>query len=95
MGFLVRSTEYTLTKLPLNDPILSHAQFVDFRQRLDTKRDDVLYFVQSYLLPFDDAREPDSMGEEFLDFQMLEDTDIPERVWKTALVKVDGEKEFH
>ncbi|KAL1268761.1 hypothetical protein QQF64_034124 [Cirrhinus molitorella] len=96
-GFLVRSTEYALTKLPLREPLLSHAQFVDFRQRLDSKLDDVLYFVQRYShhLPFGDAREQDHLGEEFFDFQMLEDTDIPEKVWKTALVKVAGEKEFH
>ncbi|KAF3847210.1 hypothetical protein F7725_020238 [Dissostichus mawsoni] len=31
-GFLLRSKEYALKKLPLNDPLLPHAEFVDFRQ---------------------------------------------------------------
>ncbi|KAF3840273.1 hypothetical protein F7725_018990, partial [Dissostichus mawsoni] len=45
-GFLLRSTEYALKKLTLNDPLLPHAEFVDFRQRQNSHVDDVLYFVQ-------------------------------------------------
>ncbi|KAK5882521.1 hypothetical protein CesoFtcFv8_021099 [Champsocephalus esox] len=41
-------TEYALKKLPLNDPLLPHAEFVDFRQRQNSHVDDVLYFVQRY-----------------------------------------------
>ncbi|KAL3057756.1 hypothetical protein OYC64_008083 [Pagothenia borchgrevinki] len=45
-----------LKKLPLNDPLLPHAEFVDFRQRQNSHVDDVIYFVQRYkhLLPFED-----------------------------------------
>ncbi|KAJ4942118.1 hypothetical protein JOQ06_011986 [Pogonophryne albipinna] len=95
-GFLLRSTEYALKKLPLNDPLLPHAEFVDFRQRQNSHVDDVLYFVQRYkhLLPFEDPREQDRISDEFLD-QMLEETDIPDMVWKGALVSVGEEEQFH
>ncbi len=44
--FLLRSTEYALKKLPLIDPLLPHAEFVDFRWRQNSHVDDVLYFVK-------------------------------------------------
>ncbi|KAJ4932550.1 hypothetical protein JOQ06_010968, partial [Pogonophryne albipinna] len=96
-GFLLRSTEYTLKKLPLNDPLLPHAEFVDFSQRQNSHVDDVLYFVQRYkhLLPFEDPREQDRISDEFLEYQMLEETDIPDMVWKGALVSVGEEEQFH
>ncbi|KAJ4918118.1 hypothetical protein JOQ06_000114, partial [Pogonophryne albipinna] len=96
-GFLLRSTEYALKKLPLNDPLLPHAEFVDFRQRQNSHVDDVLYFVQRYkhLLPFEDPREQDRISDEFLEYQMLEETDIPDMVWKGALVSVGEEEQFH
>ncbi|XP_034082868.1 uncharacterized protein LOC117553157 [Gymnodraco acuticeps] len=96
-GFLLRSTEYALKKLPLNDPLLPHAEFVDFRQRQNSHVDDVLYFVQRYkhLLPFEDPREQDRILDEFLEYQMLEETDIPDMVWKGALVSVGEEEQFH
>ena len=45
-GFLLRSTEYALKTLPLNDPLLPHAELMDFRQRQNSHVDDMLYFVQ-------------------------------------------------
>ncbi|KAI4796161.1 hypothetical protein KUCAC02_029413, partial [Chaenocephalus aceratus] len=55
-GFLLRSTEYALKKLPLNDPLLPHAEFIQ------------------HLLPFEDPREQDRISDEFLEYQMLEET---------------------
>ncbi|KAK1900637.1 GTPase Era, partial [Dissostichus eleginoides] len=81
-GFLLRSKEYALKKLPLNDPLLPHAEFVDFRQ-------------YKHLLPFEDPREQDRISDEFLEYQMLEETDIPDMVWKSALESVGEEEQFH
>ncbi|KAK1888773.1 Protein FAM200B [Dissostichus eleginoides] len=93
----LHEAEYALKKLPLNDPLLPHAEFVDFRQRQNSHVDDVLYFVQRYkhLLPFEDPREQDRISDEFLEYQMLEETDIPDMVWKGALVSVGEEEQFH
>ncbi|KAK5880606.1 hypothetical protein CesoFtcFv8_023616 [Champsocephalus esox] len=67
------------------------------RQRQNSHVDDVLYFVQRYkhLLPFEDPREQDRIWDEFLEYQMLEETDIPDMVWKGALVSVGEEEQFH
>ncbi|KAK5904653.1 hypothetical protein CesoFtcFv8_006191 [Champsocephalus esox] len=46
-GFLLRSTEYALKKLPLNDPLLPHAEFVDFRQRQNS----YFHFTIIFTLP--------------------------------------------
>ncbi|KAI4809286.1 hypothetical protein KUCAC02_018186, partial [Chaenocephalus aceratus] len=82
-----RLPEHALKKLPLNDPLLPHAECVYFRQRHNSHVDDVLYFVQRYkhLLPFEDPREQDRIPDEFLEYHMLEETDIPDMVWKGAL----------
>lgn len=33
LKFLMRAVEYALQKLPLREPLLNHARFVDVRQR--------------------------------------------------------------
>ncbi|KAM4741391.1 uncharacterized protein FYW61_002881 [Anableps anableps] len=88
-SFLRKATEFAVTKLPLNDPLLSHAVFVDFKKRLDCRLDDVLYFVRRYnhLLPFNDPKEQDNIGDEFLNYQAVEECEIPPAVWKDALVR--------
>ena len=48
-SFFVKAVEYATAKLPLHDPVLEHSRFVDFRQKMDTTLDDVLYFVHRYV----------------------------------------------
>jgi hypothetical protein len=48
-SFFVKAVEYATAKLPLHDPVLEHSRFVDFRQKMDTTFDDVLYFVHRYV----------------------------------------------
>ncbi|XP_047202552.1 uncharacterized protein LOC124856284 isoform X6 [Girardinichthys multiradiatus] len=87
--FLHKATEFAVTKLPLNDTLLSHAVFLDFKKRRDCRLDDVLYFVQRYnhLLPYNETKEQDNIGDEFLDYQVMEECEIPPMVWKDALVR--------
>lgn len=47
-AFLQKATEFAVAKLPVNDPLLSHAVFVDFKKRQDCRLDNVLYFVRRY-----------------------------------------------
>jgi len=47
-SFFIRSVEYALSKLPLNDHVLQYAKFVDFKQKTDVAVDYVQYFVQRY-----------------------------------------------
>lgn len=46
------------------------------------------------LLPFSTVTELNKLEEEFLDYQLLEQSQIPESVWESALV-VDGESQYY
>lgn len=35
LAFLINAVEYTLKKLPLQEPLLKHTKFADVRQRLE------------------------------------------------------------
>lgn len=48
-----------------------------------------------HLLPFEDPREQDRISDEFLEYQMLEETDIPDEVWKSTLVSVGEDDQYH
>ncbi|RXN16530.1 hypothetical protein ROHU_027475 [Labeo rohita] len=73
LKFLMRAVEYALQKLPLREPLLNHARFVDVRQRAECGVEDALYFVERYvhLLPYHSPQEHDALGEEFLDYQTM------------------------
>lgn len=42
------------------------------------------------LLPFGSPHELDELLEEFIDFQLLSDDDIPSTVWEKASITLDG-----
>ena len=42
------------------------------------------------LLPFQSPEEVDKLSEEFTEFQLLHDNDIPKQIWEKATVKVDS-----
>ncbi|KAK6269308.1 hypothetical protein J4Q44_G00393770 [Coregonus suidteri] len=91
-------------KLPLEEPLIKHAQFVDVRQRAESDIEDVLYFVERFphLLPYHGPEEHDLLGEEFLNYQTmpmisLQDETEMESFWAemaTRKHKVTGAKEF-
>ncbi|KAK0152710.1 Protein FAM200B [Merluccius polli] len=80
-AFLVKAVEYAIAKLPLTDPLLKHARFVDVQLRAECAVEDALYFVDRQgfqgLLPYLDPKEQDQISEEFMDYQLM-DIAIPE-----------------
>ncbi len=46
LAFLIHAVDYSLKKLPLQEPLLKHAKFVDVWQRLECGVEDALYFVE-------------------------------------------------
>ncbi|CAM4273024.1 unnamed protein product [Leuciscus chuanchicus] len=96
-SFFIRSVEYALAKLPLNDQVLQYAKFVDFKQKTDVAVDYVQYFVQrfNHLLPYDELREQDHLNDEFLEYQMMEEKDIPDAIWRDAVVRESAHGEYH
>lgn len=65
--FLTSAVDYALKKLPLKEPLIKHAKFIDVRQRAASDIEDVLYFVERFphLLPYHGPEEHDLLGEEF------------------------------
>ena len=55
------------------------------------------YFVRRYndLLPFSSPQEHDKLSEEFTDYQLLNDNEVPESVWKSAVVQDDESCTFY
>lgn len=53
LAFLIAAVEYSIKKLPLQEPLLKRAKFVDFRQRLDSGVEDALYFVERFVFSRD------------------------------------------
>ena len=78
-AFLVRATEYLLKWCPLQDEVLTHATWLDFKHRLEKSFLSVQYFVLQYpeRLPEMDL---DGLYEQFLNYQLLSAEDIPTSV---------------
>ena len=53
-----------------------------------------LIFRYPSLLPFSSPGDLNKLCEEFFDYQMMERTELPESVWKSALV-VDSESQYY
>ena len=93
-AFYVRAMEYALENLPMNDEMLKNAAFVSFRSRESANFSQVEYFVERFntLLPYGSPQDLDHLMEEFAQYQLLEESDIPQDVWEKATVV---EKEDH
>nr|XP_033948172.1 uncharacterized protein LOC117453467 [Pseudochaenichthys georgianus] len=70
VAFLVRAVESAMKKLPMREPLIKHAMFLDVQQRVEGR-------VFSELLPYNGPDERDKLGEEFLDYQSM-DIAMPE-----------------
>ena len=52
MCFLTSAVGYALKKLPMEEPLIKHAELVDVRQRAESGIEDVLYFVERLVFFF-------------------------------------------
>ena len=98
-AFYERSFKYGMEKLPIDDPVLKNAVFVDFPKCENVDLDNISLFVERFDLNME-ASAVNKLSEEFLDYQ-LDDAGIPDSVWTEATVKVennadnDVKKEFY
>lgn len=76
VAFLQTAVEHAIEKLPMKEPLIQHAMFLDIEQRAACDVEDALYFVDRFpeLLPYNRPEERDKLHEEFLDYQSM---DIP------------------
>jgi len=75
---------------------LENAKFVDFSSRETASFTEAEFFVHRYpnLLPCTSNTALTELEEEFLDFQLMTRTEIPESIWKSAIVVDEEEKKF-
>ena len=70
---------YIIATYPSNDDLLRHASFLNFENRVNIGFDSVEYFVSRYphLHGLTVPREIELLQEEFVSYQLLNDSDIP------------------
>ncbi|KAL5489186.1 hypothetical protein EMCRGX_G018251 [Ephydatia muelleri] len=92
-----QAMNYALKNLPINDPMLINATFVNYDTKDDATFSQVEYFVQRFgeLLPFTPARELELLQEEFTDYQLLMHDAIPSDVWNKAVTDEDEHTTYH
>ena len=93
-AFYWKAGSQALQKLPFGDCTLNNSRFVDFEKKEECTFDSVEFFCSKYsnLLKHTPAQ-MDRLQEEFLDYQLLEKSDIPTGVWEEAIVYEEGEGE--
>lgn len=85
MQFYLDTAMYVIKSFPFNDPLLMHAEFINFEKRLDASFTDATYFVEKFpsVLRFS-ASEMDKLQEEFNEYQLMEE--LPEDVYNAAKI---------
>ena len=87
----MKAMEYALSNLPMDDEVLTNAKFVNVMSRDEASMAQVEYFVERFsnLLLYSSPQEHDKLGEELIEYQLLDDSEIPESVWKSATIQED------
>ena len=84
---------YGVEKLPIDDSVLKYSIFADISKRESLSIDDVLSFVEKFHLSFI-PETINLLSERFLNYQLLNDHDIPDSVWQNACTMDDRNKYY-
>ena len=92
--FFTTTIQYALDTYPFKVELLLHFKCVDFEKRESPTFSSIEYFIHRYphLESFRDPHVIDTIQQQFISYQLLEDTDIPPKVWEDATVKLDEDK---
>ena len=91
-SFYGEALDYARSHLPLNDPVLENARFLNFALRESSELSQLEYFIDRYssLLPHkSDPAKMEKLKDEFISYQLLDDSDVPPGVWERATVYED------
>ena len=83
---------YARSRLPLDDPVLKNARFLDFAQRDSCELSHVEYFATRFAAAINFDSSPQSMEwlkDEFISYQLLENSDVPAHVWSKAAIYIE------
>ena len=91
-AFYIEATLEALRKLPFHDSVLHNAKFLNFEKKEECTFSNVEFFCSKYsrLLNFSPIQ-MDKLQEEFIQYQLLERSDIPDMIWTQALIKEERE----
>ena len=91
--FYSEAADYMIKKLPFKQSVSQHAKFVDIKKRETCEFSDINYFVDKYsdILRFEDRdlQKPDN---EFVEFQLQDDDEIPLIVREKARIRKQPEE---
>ena len=68
--------------------LLENAVFVDFSKRENVDLDNALFYVKRFDLNME-ALSVNQLSQEFLDYQLIDNAEIPGSVWTEATLKVE------
>ena len=94
LTFYSEAFSYGVEKLPINDSVLKHSIFADISKRESVSIDDVLFFVKKFHLNFNPETK-NLLSEQFFDYQLLNDHDIPDSVWQNAYTMDDDRNKYY
>ena len=94
LAFYSEAFSYGVKKLPINDSVLKHSIFADISKRESVSIDDVLLFVEKFHLDFN-PEIINLLSEQFLDYQLLNDHDIPNSGWQNACTMDDDRNNYY
>ena len=86
-AYYVDANTQALQKLLFADDLLNYSKFLNFPQRVNCSFTSIEYFCSTYsnLLQFAPTK-LDRLQEQFIDYQLLENSHIPQHVWKEAII---------
>ena len=94
LAFYSEAFSFGVEKLPINDSVLKHSIFADASKRESVSTDDVLFFVEKFHFNFN-PETINLLSEQFLDYQLLNDHDIPDSVWQNACTMDDDRNKYY
>lgn len=87
--FYVAAVEYIKAKFPIADEVLINAKFIDFEKRGTCHISNVHYFLERFSTSLSlSPTDHDELFDEFAEYQLLNNDDIPETVWVAARERV-------
>ena len=91
-SFYEAATKY---KIPLRDDLLVHARFVNFNNRENARFSDVEFFLDHYKSALQLTElQRNYIFDEFVEYQLLDEKDIPQTVWDSARDYLEPEDEL-
>ena len=92
--FYSKAFSYGVEKLPINDFVLRHSIFADISKKESVSIYDVLFFVEKFYLNLN-PETINLLSEQFIDYQLLNDHDIPDSVWQSACTMDDDRNKYY